>query len=631
MSQRTGAQLGWPPRLSGLPKAGLRVLQQSHAGVEPVLDWPELCAAERDGKKLWEEPTRINSIYSGVSQEDRAALVALFALAVRQSTPFAAGDGPGSAFATIRRGLCKHFSQSSTQTVIIDPAVYDYLAPALLRTDALQCYSRILAGAGEQLALAAGRAAPGQQASDKPAGGEELEERRAAPAGAGPGSKQGMPGQEQHPAQAGAEQQQRSSAWRPGLQDLETLLHELLQVMDAFGHFLCGKEPDAASSETMRQYRANLQSSCVLEHWARVLLLGCKALLGEEGQQRKAQALQVAWLDALCQKFGLSQVSPQVLMQRPWGCTLVATHMAQLCAALDGGHAFGLPELHVLYLPACAGAEVLGLSRYDAAAYRDDVRLAGQSVSSRVAAEVLEGWLDVLVGEMSKDPRAQAVQQDRGSGVGGQQEQEQEQQGGGPNPTALGKSGAGPEGAGGGGAAKPDPAGTSFRSLPPFNRPATAAMCLRLAKGVLASWGGTLPRVQRLAGNWVVCDAVRLSKLGCTSVLQQALACARLALLPDVWGKERVPRRTRAQLREWWETYVAAAQHPEALTVGEITKPPYPAWTKAFLGMCAQLGLNMGDPEPCCLRRLLPVDVLVRTLPVYWCGAVPRAVRYGQD
>ncbi len=60
---------------------------------------------------------------------------------------------------------------------------------------------------------------------------------------------------------------------------------------------------------------------------------------------------------------------------------------------------------------------------------------------------------------------------------------------------------------------------------------------------------------------------------GC-SVLYHALACARLALLPAVWDRERVPRRSRAQLREWWETYVAAAQHSEALTVGDHQKPP---------------------------------------------------------
>ncbi len=90
---------------------------------------------------------------------------------------------------------------------------------------------------------------------------------------------------------------------------------------------------------------------------------------------------------------------------------------------------------------------------------------------------------------------------------------------------------------------------------------------------VLASWGGTLPRVRlQPQGGTVGRDAPLLPKLAGSALLQYALSCARLALLPDVWGRERVPRRTRAQLREWWETYVAAAQHPEALLVGEVAQ-----------------------------------------------------------
>ncbi len=552
---------------------------------------PMLTAAEREGKQLWEDyaPKRIN-LFSVLSQEECALLMAVFSLAVRQSTPFAAGDGPGSAFASIRQGLCKHFLHYANHGMTLDPNVCEFLAPALLRTDALQCYSRILAEAAEQLAPAAGLAASGQQASGTPA------ELGAAPSRARPGSQQGLPEQEQHLTGAGVEQQQRSSAWRPGLQDLDALLFEVLRVLGTFAGFLFDKESAAAAGTIMQDYRAQLQSSHVLEHWVRLLLLGSTATLLEEGkgQQRTIQNYQTERLHDLSYQLSASEVSLKVLVERPWGCTLAATHMAQLCAALDGGHAFGLPELDVLCLPACTSAEAVSLSHYDDDAFEDDKRLAGQSASLRLSVMLLQSWLDVLRDELGEEPGAHAVQQDRGSGGGGheeQQEPETEQQGGGPNPTALGGSEAAPESADGGGAAKPDTPGASFRSLPPFNRPATAALCLRLAKGVLASWGGTLPRVRlQLRDGAAGRDAAQLPKLGGSAVLQYALSCARLALMPDVWGRTRVQERTRAQLREWWETYVAAAQHPEALLVAEIPKPPYPDWTKEFLGEPPQVG-----------------------------------------
>ncbi len=70
-----------------------------------------------------------------------------------------------------------------------------------------------------------------------------------------------------------------------------------------------------------------------------------------------------------------------------------------------------------------------------------------------------------------------------------------------------------------------------------------------------------------------------LPKVSSAVQLHHALACARLAL-PAVWGRERVPRRTRAQLRALWEAYVAAAQHPEALMVALPELPEHPAWTR---------------------------------------------------
>lgn len=48
----------------------------------------------------------------------------------------------------------------------------------------------------------------------------------------------------------------------------------------------------------------------------------------------------------------------------------------------------------------------------------------------------------------------------------------------------------------------------------------------------------------------------------------RALGC--LALLPLVWGRERVSRAVRVQPRARWETYVAAVQHREALLVGDL-------------------------------------------------------------
>ncbi len=592
MNQRNQNDLGRAPNVKGLMSAGNSVMQQAIAGVEPELDRLDLAAAKRAGTKLaaGHRPDK-DSIFSSCSQRDSAALMALFSLAVRQSDPFPTGDGSRSAYAIIRESLCKQFSDRSGQILVVNPRACRFLTPALLKTDALSCYSRILSEAAELLVPAAALGLSGQHANDLPKGGHTGEAPRAGAAGR-------LPEQERHPDGA-VEQQRRSSAWLPSLEDLNRLLREPLQVLGAFGGWTVDETPGGSTAtaprstqadDVMADLRSRLQSSYVLEHWARLLLLSSAAASAgrDSTQQRKAQALQVELLYRLCDNIFISQAGgracqpfgdisfttqPGIQVRQPCCCVLLCTHMAQLCAALDGGHAFGLPKLDVLCLPACDVNEMFGLKRYDTAALEDDTMLAGQLVSLRAAYQAFHSWLGVLRDGVGESPRAGAGQQADGGGGRGHEEQQQR---GGPDLVPLGGLGA---------AAKPDSPGASLRSLPPFNRPATAALCLRLAKGVLASWGGTLPRMRlQLPDGAMGRDAPRLPKLAGSTLLQYALSCAQLALMHDVWGRERVPRRTRAQLREWWETYVAAAQHPEALLVCEIPKPPCPDLTTCYLG-----------------------------------------------
>lgn len=76
----------------------------------------------------------------------------------------------------------------------------------------------------------------------------------------------------------------------------------------------------------------------------------------------------------------------------------------------------------------------------------------------------------------------------------------------------------------------------------------------------------------------------RLPKTSGAVVVFHALACSRLALLPGLWCKDRVEGRVRARVRAWWEAYVAAVEHPEALFVARSDPPQYPEWTFTGVG-----------------------------------------------
>ncbi len=466
------------------------------------------------------------------------------------------------------------------------------------------------------------------------------------------------------PSQAAAERGQRRTGpkgqLQPDAQQLGRLLQELLYILAFLCHCMphsstsgadtaCGSgsadQPWPPNSFTVPDLRAHVQSSWVLEHWARVLLLGTAQVLagadgGQPAQVREMQAVQSLLLERLARLHSSTQLHWCDFLRRPCGCTLAATHMAHLCAALDGGHAFGLHKPAMLALRPLdwqdAGALVKFVS--EAALKSDsDVHERGRLISLLPALHTLRAWTVLL---------CEALQEAPGSGAAGEQQTAAEPSGGcaetgrraedaahiggaateAPNPGpghgrvdacggaqvagceglsegpgvdrmgAAGQprpSGADGKATAGGAAAGEDPvewaAGVGhLSSLPPFNRAATFAVCLRLARIVLARWDAGCGRASGAAT-----AGPYLPKVSGCAALHYALACARLALLPDVWGQERVPRRTRVQLRAWWETYVAAAQHPEALLAAAPEHLDYPGWTREHTG-----GLKGGSWGP---------------------------------
>ncbi len=622
------------------------VLSQATRNADVNLSWAELATAQQAAEELSEWPrgqpapaTQLK-LASGAHGQATAAYVALFALALRRSSPFATGGGMQQLYASLRQHLCRGLRCAMVDGEVGGgPFCAEVLAPALLRTDTLECYSRLLTEAAEQLQPDAVAALPGTAANACTTA-----------AGLGVEASYGV-----ESATAGKQQAEPAGSARkprPGQPTLLTTLRviselrEVLQICRVGMHHLYLQQheqqqqqeqrslPDASDSDSSQAgsappqqpaddlpsaIRNQLQSSWVLEHWARVLLLGTVPALasGVIEEQGRAQAMQADMLHSLSYVLCFEWTD---FVRRPWGCALAATHMAHLCAALDGGHAFGWPRPDVVVLP---GAE---LHTEDSAHYADwcdgaaaasdaTATAAGRAGSLLPALDILRAWISVLESELEDGPRPAGEGADVGKPRAGgeaprgatkvQAASEQAataaaavaQQGG----LAAGKAGpppavqracretdgarAGPAG-GGSHIALIPPADSPGSGLPPLNRPATVALCLRLAKGVLARWGGELRGVHVFNGSGGWGSAVPLlPKVAGCSVLYHSLACARLALLPDVWGRERVPRRTRAQLREWWETYVAAAQHPEALAVAAFHPiDPQFGWTEVCRG-----------------------------------------------
>ncbi len=588
-----------------------------------------------------------------------AAYLALFSSALRRSSPFASGDDPKSAYASIRESLCKQLS------MIQDDAYGPHcerLGAALLRTDTLQCYSRLLAAASEQLQPAATvlfSTQPDPRAHSRPS--------------------------DSRPSQAAAERGQRRTGpkgqLQPVAQQLGSLLPELLHLLNFLCHGLphsntsdpdsawdsgSAQQPCAPNSHMVPDLRTHVQSSWVLEHWARVVLLGTAQVLagadsGQPAQVREMQAVQSLLLERLARLHSGTQLHWSDFVRRPCGCTLAATYMAHLCAALDGGHAFGLckPEMLALRQLDWQDADAFVVCVGEAALNSDpDLCERGRLISLLPALQTLRAWA-VLLGE--------ALQEAPGSVAAAEQQTEEGPRSGctgadrraedaahiggvatetpnpGPGHVGMGAEGgalvlggegpskghgaacwgpadppgpSGPDGetTAGMGAAGEDPAERAaglgrLSSLPPFNRAATFATCLRLARIVLARWDAGCDRTSGAATAGPL-----LPKAGGCVALEYALACARLALLPDIWGRERVPRRTRAQLRAWWETYVAAAQHPEALLVAVPQHLDYPGWTGKYTGRlkcgvsltaCQRARSRVG-PGVCAFRHFAP-------------------------
>ncbi len=596
--------------LQVLLSVGNDVLQQCSRGISPRLITLDLSAAARAATALATQlqpegpPQELIKLW-GVASQDTAAFLALLSVALRESIPCATGDGPGPAYADIRNGYSLHLSRFSRMVnrVWWGRVCYGLLVPVLLRTDTLQCYSRLLAQAADQLKPAAAAALAALQPTSS-----ESQSLSGAPSVAAEAAGEGANSRGQPRTHRGlGEQRDRPRSRPPSLVQLELLLRDVLPLLEQLTSGLqwstaVGNAP--AGHPTLTAC-AQLHSSWVLEHWAQVLLLGTAVASAEGDGVTKALGVQADMLCALCNLLGNGGLGLTDFLRRPCGCALAATHMAQLCAALDGGDAFGAAKPKNLILPAYLSAErrLAGCADEQAARYDAAAHESKRAVSLLSPAVIVKAWTTLLSEALAGAPDAEVGTP---AGVG---EATPEALPGGPEDAGSvassggrvaapaqgpgkglsyggtaagvgreGECGASTSGAGQGPAAA---AGVSLDKLPPLNRPATFHLCLRLARGVLAQWGAPLHGIWLLADGQVTRRIPPLlPKVSGAVLLHHALACSRLALLPAVWGRERVPRRTRAQLRAWWETYVAAAQHPEALMVALPELPENPAWTR---------------------------------------------------
>ncbi len=554
----------------------------------PTIIVDKLLAHSRISKEqaeaLWTEPSY-----------DTATFLALFSFAQRRSSPFTRGDNAEAAYASIRSNVQAQLNTLSSEPELWQQVVCEVVGPALLRMGALECYSRLLATAAQQAQPAAAAVVTIPTACPNAQAGQG----RTEAVGAGPSGedqlRQGV--------------QQRGPKPRPpDLQQLQSLLCEVLDCIAVLGAATVDLGPmtrrgraassSSSNSNLMESVPAHVQSSWVLEHWARALLLGTAPALagGDDTRARDATAVQTNLVRKLCLLHRFVRLEWVDFLRRPWGCTLAFLDVARLCTALDGGGVFGLPRPATPVLAACTTPEQVFLVRADNATQEGDGEMiaAGKAASLTAVVSTLEAWTALLLEGMQGGPAGQVDRGEQGAGQG--------------EAAAGVGAGAGaaaaPAGQGGnagrsGGREEAGVAGLpwaavmvrSRSSLLPLDRAATVTLCLRLARGVLARWGQRLRDVQlhgdgssSSSGVGSVKVGPVLPRLRSYSVLWHALACARLALLPDVWGREEVRGRARVQLREWWETYVAAAQHPEALLVGVAEQAAFPNWMSGHQG-----------------------------------------------
>ncbi len=635
MAQRLASGRNQQRRSAGvscLRTAGERVLQQVASGSEPSLAPQELSAAVRQANGLLGLPQDLevshlpadHSYFVWKNDSQLAANIALFSLSLRQSSPFSDGDGPGPSFASIRQDMCGYLSQIPNGQLSTNAVASCSLALALLRTHALSCYSCLFARAAEALQPAAASSVHAEVWVPAAVGGVLQSRAQSSTA-----MMSTQPGQAPAGRLPPSGQLRGGEQRAPSLQALRLLLFELLHVLGTLHVCKSGLAPNDASAATAgtssgggsspggsnghnsksnssssgsgegssgaaspllpadapkQTLQAHVHSSWALEHWARLLLLGTAAATASSQAngdsrgdvQRQAQALHAELLRLLCDMHDCLGLHFADFLRRPWGCALACTHMAQLCAALDGGGAFGMPAPDPLLLPhGRPGPEEL-VVRADSAARAHDAAAVGQLAGLTAALAVVEAWIAILAEDSSSDPATAAAD-------GGEQQAE----GGEGQDGAPAASPTHGDQAAGAGCARQDatweqhaPGHSSLCRLPPLNRAATAALCLRLARGLVGSWGAPLPRVRLVSTDGTVrSEAPLLPKVVSCGLLHQVLRCARLALLPEVWGKVRVRGRVRAQLRAWWEAFVEAAEHREALLVTAVGDAMYPEWT----------------------------------------------------
>ncbi len=577
-----------PARSAPTPRSSLtkllelanNVMQQSNGG--DALSLPDLDAAGRFAEDVSEQALAGQSPKDMAYMREKvgnnlAAAVSLFSLSLEESSPFTT-NGPRGAYASIRQALTHQLKITQTGT-----GQDELLGEALLRGNALECYARLLAEAAEQLKPAAAAMPLAKQ------------ERAVTEADAN-----AQPDRVQRGTAAGGE---RVGEQQSGLDQLNRLLQELHVIVGAIAianNAPVRETPNKnipATSTTSSSGRSSavagpsadrlvldapsrVQSSWVLEHWARVLLLGTAPALasGDSAQQQTAQGLIAGLVNVQCKLMHWGKLDWDGFVARPCGGALAAVYLSHLCDAMEEAHE--LPGRMPSALSAAGPEDPVLLERmghaaaeYDFAAIKE-----GRGVCLFNAARILHAWTSHLSEALWEGPEAAVTHGgwQAGGAAGGQG-------------TSGGQRPATPAAAGGETGAGTTPEGVAPWRLPPLNRAATFHLCLRLARAVLARWeppaASTESAGVRVAPNWVVL------KCSACGLLYQALACARLALLPDVWGRARVRGRVRAQLRAWWETYVAAAQHPEALVVGMQFKPSVPAWLDQRLGR-SSMGLS---------------------------------------
>ncbi len=655
MAPGRGAALTVPNQntsLQSLLEVAREVLGQTARGLDPALSSSALATAARAATTLTSELTRqtphlheFAALWSCPGQ-DAASYLALFSLALRRSGPSLTKDSERD-YDCILDNLSWQLGKVCflTEPVPWGHIGPDLVAPALLRAGTLECFSRLLADTAEKLKPAAATAALAEHSLRKASSAAEVSGADAVAAAAG-----GRTGSHQHGKEP--RQPQNSQASQPtdgeGLQLVNTthilvsgLISGVFQSPDGGGggcRSTGGNSSGGGGSEasggggsrssggpdgggggnaapaptkhhlTMHGLRAQLQSSWVMEHWAQVLLLSTDVASARGcGEERIiSHAAQARLLNWLCAALGAAGFRFSDVLRRPCGCTLAAAHMAQLCAALDGGDAFGAAKPGVLVMTAWESRDFRYLARTDSKAQKyDDVAMRlRRAVNLHAAIATVAAWVMLLLASKPLQESPCTAAFTRGDGAC-PAEAEAMSAGQGGAGASQGVVSEGQEENGGGGSderlapeERRTAAHTYLRKLPPFNRAATVHLCLRLAKGVLACWGRPLSGVRlELPSRNPSAPAPLLPKEQSCALLHRALACARLALLPAAWGRERVPRRTRAQLRAWWETYVAAAQHPEALAVGEPDVLEYPQWMlrqPVFGKRCALLTVLVG-------------------------------------